>query len=619
MIYETWADRPDHTLEGILLDLAREPIIGVDAQGSIRAINAAASTLLGFQPRELVGVPIAFVVPTFEAVAARLSDGDRARGGNVQARVSLRREDGSTGLADVTLVPVPHEPGVVALLLRDVSRPAPVEAALRASESRYRDILDGMMEGFQLIGRDWRYLFVNDVVCRHGQRTREELLGWTMMQAYPGIEQTPLFPLLRQCMDDRTPQRLENAFHYPDGSTRWFDLSIQPAPEGIFILSTDVTERRNAELRLSRQLAKLAALRNIDLAILSSDDARAALDVVVAEAVRTLDVEAARVLLLSEDRSVLEVAAQRGLSGSRLPASVAAGAGLGGRAIAARRAVCVSELGVAQDCVVPGAELFAGAAAAPLVAHDAVLGVIEVYSRERLDRDADWLAFLDALAGQATIAIARATAVSDFRQTHAELQVAYDATIEGWSRAMDLRDRETVGHTLRVTAMTLRVARAAGMSEDELLHVRRGALLHDIGKLGVPDHVLLKEGPLTEEEWVLMRKHTEYAHEMLFPISYLRPALDIPYCHHERWDGSGYPRGLLGHEIPRAARLFAVVDVWDALRTSRPYRPAWSDDEVIDYLKRLSGTQFDPEAVTLLLQVLDEGVPDFHPVIGTAW
>jgi putative nucleotidyltransferase with HDIG domain len=173
-------------------------------------------------------------------------------------------------------------------------------------------------------------------------------------------------------------------------------------------------------------------------------------------------------------------------------------------------------------------------------------------------------------------------------------------------RALDLRDKETEGHTQRVTELTLKLARAAGMTEEELVHVRRGALLHDIGKMGVPDHILLKPGKLTDEEWVEMRKHPVFAYELLSPIAYLRPALDIPYCHHEKWDGTGYPRGLKGEQIPLAARLFAVADVWDALRSDRPYRQSWPKEKVIEHIKSLSGTHLDPKSVELFLSMMHE-------------
>ena len=187
---------------------------------------------------------------------------------------------------------------------------------------------------------------------------------------------------------------------------------------------------------------------------------------------------------------------------------------------------------------------------------------------------------------------------------HQNLQEAYDRTIEGWIRALDLRDRETEGHTQRVTELTVKVARALGLPESEIIHVRRGALLHDIGKIAIPDEITKKTGPLNEQEWGLMRKHPQYAYDMIFPIPYLRPALDIPLCHHERWNGSGYPRGLKGEEIPLTARMFAIIDVWDALTSERPYRKPNTPEDTMIFLKKEAGSLFDPRLVELFLNIL---------------
>jgi PAS domain S-box-containing protein len=202
---------------------------------------------------------------------------------------------------------------------------------------------------------------------------------------------------------------------------------------------------------------------------------------------------------------------------------------------------------------------------------------------------------------QAEQALRRAE--EDLLRSHGELTEAYDATIEGWSHALDLRDHETEGHARRVTEATLRLARIMQVDESEMIHLRRGALLHDIGKMGIPDEILLKPGPLTQSEWTVMRRHPQYAYDMLSPIKFLRPALDIPWCHHERWDGSGYPHGLAGEDIPLPARLFSVVDVWDALRSNRPYRKGWDADRVRDHIGDLSGQHFDPHVVDTFLQM----------------
>lgn len=190
---------------------------------------------------------------------------------------------------------------------------------------------------------------------------------------------------------------------------------------------------------------------------------------------------------------------------------------------------------------------------------------------------------------QATIVIDNNSLFQDIERSNTELILAYDSNSEGRSRALDYRDKETEGHSLRVTELTVKIARAMEMSDEQLVHVRRGALLHDIEKMGIPDSIFLKPGSLTEDEWKTMRQHPLYAYELLHPITYLRPALDIPYCHHERWDGTGYPQGLKGEEIPLCTRIFSVVDVWDALRSDRPYRLAWSEEKARDYILSLSG------------------------------
>jgi putative nucleotidyltransferase with HDIG domain len=255
--------------------------------------------------------------------------------------------------------------------------------------------------------------------------------------------------------------------------------------------------------------------------------------------------------------------------------------------------------------LLPG-ELFVAYYAVPLIAKAQVKGVLELFHRSPVFPDQEWLDFLETLAGQAALAIDNAELFAHLQQANSELALAYDSTLEGWARALELRDKGTEGHTQRVTNMTMRLARAMGVPEDELVHIRRGALLHDIGKVGIADQILLKTGPLTDREWGIMRRHPTYAYEMLSKIPYLTPALDIPYCHHEKWDGSGYPRGLKGEDIPLAARIFSVVDVWDALRSDRPYRPAWPDAKVIAYIRERSGRYFDSRVVAAFLALIAE-------------
>lgn len=216
--------------------------------------------------------------------------------------------------------------------------------------------------------------------------------------------------------------------------------------------------------------------------------------------------------------------------------------------------------------------------------------------------------FLKALATQMAIAIDNAELFVGMQRSNIELVLAYDETIEGWSKALDLRDKETEGHTQRVTEMTVNLAASMGFDSNEIVHIRRGSLLHDIGKLAIPDYILLKPGTLTAEEWDLMKKHPLFAHEMLSSISFLRQSLDIPCFHHEKWDGTGYPYGLKGETIPVAARIFALVDVWDAITSSRPYRLAWTQEDAIKYIQSLSGTHFDPSLVGVFVDFIKSTV-----------
>ncbi|MBI3536653.1 MAG: response regulator [Chloroflexi bacterium] len=371
------------------------------------------------------------------------------------------------------------------------------------------------------------------------------------------------------------------------------------------------TQLTKSNVEIERQVQHLSALRAIDQAITASFDLKFTLQVFLEQVTTQLKVDAAAVLLMKREALTLESFADRGF---RTPAikttRLAPGEGFAGKVASERRVLIVPDIrsalneraGISKLI----AEGFIGYCAAPLIAKAQVQGVLEIFHRAPLNPSLEWQSFLVLLAGQAAIAIDNATLFNDLQRSNAELLRAYDTTIEGWSRAMDLRDKETEGHTQRVAEMTVLLARAVALSENEIAQARRGALLHDMGKLGIPDSILLKPDKLTEDEWEVMRRHPRYAYEMLSPIDYLRPALDIPYCHHEKWDGNGYPRQLKGEQIPRAARLFALADVYDALTSVRPYRKAWTKEKTLEHIKGLSGTHFEPRAVEIFLQEMEK-------------
>jgi HD-GYP domain-containing protein (c-di-GMP phosphodiesterase class II) len=360
-----------------------------------------------------------------------------------------------------------------------------------------------------------------------------------------------------------------------------------------------------------RRLTFLQALRAIDIEISSSLDLTATLQVVLDEVLSQLHVEAVDILVNDLATSQLKLTAARGFQNLKLlESSLGRGDHYTDQAIQEKRMIVLPDVRGKQTRF-DFSELFLNEgfvayAAVPLFSKGKIQGVMEVYHRRPLPMDQEWLEFLETLSGQAAIAIENITLFNNLQQTNLDLLQAYDATIEGWSTALDLKDADTEGHTQRVSQMTVLLANALGLGETEQVHVRRGAMLHDIGKMGVPDQILRKPGPLDEEEWVIMKKHPVYAYQWLSPAEYLRPALDIPYCHHERWDGQGYPRGLKGEDIPLTARIFSVIDVWDALSSDRPYRSRWPQQKVIHYLREQSGVSFDPQIMPVFLDILND-------------
>lgn len=367
--------------------------------------------------------------------------------------------------------------------------------------------------------------------------------------------------------------------------------------EAIADITANALQRAYLFEKTTLQLRQLTSLQAIDHAITGSIDLNVTLNILLDQVISQLNVHTASVLLFNPISQTLEYSASKGFSVDNLKKYRARrGGGLASQA-ATRMEVVSCELGECTDYPFLAEAGYITHMAVPLIAKGQVKGVLELFHRERLVTTPEWRNFFETLASTAAISIDNATLFSELQRANIELSMSYDATIEGWSRALDLRDQETEGHTQRVVQITLELANDLGITGKELMHVRRGALLHDIGKMAIPDSILLKPGPLTDEEWVIMRQHPVYAYQLLHPIPYLRQALDIPHCHHEKWDGTGYPRRLKGTQIPLSARIFAIVDVFDAITSDRPYRNAMSVDEAVDYIRKNTGTHFEPKVV----------------------
>ncbi|MHB8136151.1 MAG: MASE3 domain-containing protein [Anaerolineaceae bacterium] len=364
------------------------------------------------------------------------------------------------------------------------------------------------------------------------------------------------------------------------------------------------------QFRLSQsRMERIDALREIDQAITRSFDIQVTMNILLKHLLEKLNIDAAVVLVYDPDLQKLTFSDAQGFLTSALRhTNLELGRGYAGQVALHRRDIHIPSLekenAVFDKSLEFKEEGFVSYYGLPLVAKNTLMGVLEIFHRSELILDEEIVEYLHVLAGQAAIAIDNSLLFENLQKSNLRLSQAYESTIEGWALAMELKDAETEGHSRRVVEMTLKLAKVLGYHGEMLMHIRRGALLHDIGKMKIPDAILQKPGPLDAEEWKIMRMHPEYAFEWLSKIEYLRPSLAIPHYHHEKWDGSGYPQGLTGIDIPLEARIFAVVDVWDALRADRPYRKAWPQEKVIAHIKEQSGIHFDPQVVDQFLMIL---------------
>ena len=396
---------------------------------------------------------------------------------------------------------------------------------------------------------------------------------------------------------------------------RWFDARLVPISGSRVILTArDITKCKETENKMKQQMRQLSMLRSIDLAIASGLDLNLLLAMLLDQLTLLTEIDAVAILLLNPKTKILEFTAGQGFRSHSLQYThLRLGEGCAGRVALDRKTLNIPNL--KENRMDFGrspffeAEDFMVYYGVPMIAKGRVLGVLEMFHRSALQPDMDWLNFLNMIAGQAAIAVDSARMFRDLQKTNVELSMAYDATIEGLSRALDLRDKETEKHTQRVSETTVKLAAQLGVADANLVHIRRGAILHDIGKVAIPDRILFKPGPLAEDEWNVMRRHPGIAVDLLSSVSYLTPALEIPHWHHEKWDGTGYPDHLQGETIPYSARLFALVDVYDALTSNRPYRGAWSKQDTLHYIESQAGKHFDPAIVPKFVHFMHN-----HPI-----
>ena len=606
-----------------LVDEINDGVYATDYEGVFTFANPALARIYGVaNPQALIGRKILdFIAPEMlkelgQSFRSKMQAGRAPEFINSQivrpdgTRVFIEDKPSSKMIAGKVV----GSQGVV----RDITERKRSEEVLQESEAEYRNLFENSVVGISQALPDGRLIRANNAYAKmYGYANPKEMIAdvshIARLYANPKDREDILHTLAAKgSMEPR-----EMVVVRRDGTHIIVLVGAREVRDSKGHLRfyqaehVEITQRKRAEERIKRQLEHLLALSSIDRLIASNFDLNLSLSEILAYVTKELGVDAADVLLLNPGLQMLEFGAGDGFRTNAIRNThVRVGESYAGQAALERQIVQIPNAKNETDKQLfltarLAGEDFACYYGVPLIAKGQVKGVLEVFHRSMLAPDTEWLDFLNTLAGQTAIAIENSTLFESMQRSNSELGLAYDATIEGWSHALDLRDKETEGHTQRVTEMTLKLARLFNLSEADLVQVRWGALLHDIGKVGVPDGILHKPGPLTDEEWLVMKKHPGFAYEMLSPIRYLRLALDIPYCHHEKWDGSGYPRGLKGTQIPLTARIFAVVDVWDALRSDRPYRAPWPKEKVREHICNSSGTHFDPQVTDVFIQLLD--------------
>jgi PAS domain S-box-containing protein len=592
-----------------------------DAEGRITFLSGSYERAFGISPADGVGKYVSDLFPPGQVVDYLANIRRVAETGEtVKAIEAARRADGTQGEFLVYKFALPGSDGAVL-----VGGTAVDVTEQRQANERLRLLGQAVEQGYEAItitsaeldSPGPEIVFVNPAFTRITGYLAEEVIGKTPRLLQGAETDRNLLDTLRQMLEQGRDFAGETTNYRKDGSPFRMEWEISPVRQESGAIThfvatqRDVTERAQMLAFQRSQFERLAALRAIDISIIMNMDVQAILGLILDQMISLLGVDAADALVRNRETNSLEYAARRGFHSTFVrPARTAESEIPLELAVLHKRLITLADLpdggaALLTTLAVAG-EALVDYYAIPLIAKGVVGGVIQLYLRTVQSADQSWMEFLETLAGQAAIAIDNANLFNQLERLNDELVVSHDATIEGWSRALDLRDRETEGHSRRVTTMSLRLAMAMGIKEEALVQIRRGALLHDVGKLGIPDGILLKPGPLTDEEWDIMKRHPTYAYEMLYPIAFLQSALDIPYCHHEKWDGTGYPNGLAGEQIPLAARIFAVADVHDALHSDRPYRQGWPEARVRDHIASLAGIHFDPQVVAVYLSLPPE-------------
>jgi PAS domain S-box-containing protein/putative nucleotidyltransferase with HDIG domain len=603
-----------------LFEAAQDGILILDANtGMIEDVNPFLVNMLGYTRDEIINKKLWEVGAFADIKANQIAFEELQKNKYIRyENLPLKTKKGQ--LIQVEFVSNVYLFGsekVIQCNIRDITARQQILLALQENEQKYYDLVNQSLEGVFIIELSGKILTVNKAMCTALEYTEKELLSMDIWEIFPKqfLEEYKL-SLTKVLEGKSLVEAEEYAVLSKNGRAHYVEVLSAPRYSGKYIIgfqgiARDITTRKLRNEKIQRQLEHLTAINVIEHVIAANFDLDFSLSEILNHVTKELGVDAATILRLNSNLQILEFLAEKGFRTKAIQKrQVRMGEGYAGYAAQERQLIQIPNLkedmaNLPTITFITG-EDFVCYIGLPLIIKGEVKGVLEIYNRSAIDPDEEWFDFLNSLAGQAAIAIEISTLFESLQRSNSQLTLAYDATIEGWSHALDLRDKETEGHTQRVTEMAVKLARNFGFSEAELVQVRWGSLLHDIGKMGVPDEILFKQGPLSETEWAIMKKHPTFAYEMLAPIHYLQLALEIPFSHHEKWDGTGYPQALKGIQIPLVARIFAIVDTWDALTSDRPYRKAWNKEKVYQYILDSSGTHFDPQVVSAFMALQKE-------------
>ncbi len=621
----------DHIVENM-----KDPVIVLDSKNRVVDMNQAALKILGKNHAQVVGRPSSEVFARWPVIVSEWEYLD------VEQREISIREGGDTFFFDINISSIYSNRRQLIgriIVARDVTKYKTLESGyrmlseeleqrvqerteeLRKSAERYRAVVENQTEFIVRWKPDGTRTFVNEAYCRYWGLTADQALSSHVMSHLAKEDRHAVEEKISRLTSGAISSETEiHRVVRPDGSIGWQEWTDQAILDefGQVVefqsVGRDITERKLAEDSVRNQLAfdELMTSLLTRFATCSYDEVDASIESGLKEIAEFMGADSADILILSEDKTLWNISHQwraPNLSSALYPTQIIPVGKLiwSEYKLLRGEAIKINTLDdyppkAMMDRQFSEAEGVKSLVSVPIQGLEKLTyGCIDLLSYTRhitwSDRDVAHLKMIgDSIAN-----------LLERKRAEESLAEAYETTLEGWAKALELRDKETEGHSRRVTETTLVVARAMGFDEEELIHIRHGTILHDIGKMAIPDDILRKPGPLTDSERQIVMHHPKVAYDLLVRIPHLKKALEIPYLHHEKWDGTGYPRGLKRDEIPLSARIFAVVDVWDALSSNRPYREAWPKEKVSQYINAESGKHFDPKVVTVFLQLLEQG------------